>query len=325
MADESYTVYCHTNRINGKMYFGVTKHTIEERAGKNGRDYVQCTYFNNAIKKYGWDNFTHEVVKDGLSKEEASEYEHLLVTFFDTNNREKGYNIQPGGLHAGGMSPEGFERFRQACIAANKKPVVSFTKDGKRLMEFDSISSAAEYYGVSDSGIEHSLYTENGTCHGMLFRWASDVSSFVDMPEDYLNEHVRVRHYKNGKSWKCTDVVLFDENGKRLMEFGSAKECAKYLGVFHGTVSAVVNGRTPTVKGCYVRKKSDVGDAEAIDISGIYKTKNMAVAWVDEAGNVIESYVSLTKAAKSVLGDSKCVKRAAITGRPYHGRLWKML
>ena len=326
MESHEYTVYCHTNLTNGKLYFGVTKNSMEYRAGKDGKKYWQCTYFANAIEKYGWDNFKHEIVADGLTKEEASEYEKLLIGFFQTNDRSRGYNIQPGGLHAGGMTPEGFERFIQASMEANKKPVVSFTKDGKRLERFDSITEAAKFYGISDSGIEAALYQSNHTCKNMLFRFASDVSDFVDMPESYLDEKVRVRHYKNGRHAKCADVVLFDSNGNRLMEFSSSKACAEYLGVYHGSVSAVINGKHPCVCGCYVRKKSDVGDADSICIDGLYRIKNKSIAMIDNDGNEIDRFGSLRDAIKYLGGgDHKALKKAAIDGRLYRGRRWKLL
>lgn len=323
--EDRYTLYKHTNLINGKVYFGLTKNTMEERAKKDGSAYKQCTYFYNAIQKYGWDNFSHEVVAELLSKEQASFYEKTMIKVYRTNEREYGYNIQPGGLHAGGMSPEGFERFIHASMEANKKPVVSFSRDGKRLKEFPSITEAALFYGVSDSGIESALSQGNKTCKGMLFRFSSDVPGFVDMSEEYLNEHVRVRHYKNGKHAKCADVVLFDSDGKRIAEFGSSKECAQYLGVYHGGVSGVLTGRHNTVRGCYVRLKSDVGDAESICVDGIDQSNRMGVALVDDMGNIVESFVSLTQAAKSVGGDSKALKRAAIDGRKYHDKSWKLL
>lgn len=324
MEDRNYCLYRHTNLINGKVYFGVTKNKLEYRAGKNGARYWQCTYFNNAIKKYGWDNFSHEVIAENLTKDQASFYERTMIKAYRANDREFGYNIQPGGLHAGGMSPEGFERFHRASMEANKKAVVSFSRDGKRLKEFASITEAASFYGVSDSGIEAALYQENKTCKGMLFRFASDVTDFVDMSEEYLNEHVRVRHYKNGKHAKCADVVLFDSEGKRIGEFGSSKECAQYLGVYHGGVSGVLTGRHNTVKGCYVRLKSDVGDAMSIPIEGIDRSKRIVVSLVDDDGNELQSFPSLYQAAKYIGGDPKALKDAAIDGRLYHGKMWKL-
>lgn len=323
--EDRYTLYKHTNLINGKVYIGLTKNTIEERAKKDGKAYRQCTYFWNAIQKYGWNNFSHEVIADCLPKKQASFYEKTLIKLYRANDRRYGYNIQKGGLHAGGMSPEGFERFISASTEANKKPVVSFSKDGKRLMEFDSATSAAEFYGVSHSAVYHALCQENCTCKKMLFRLASDVQDFVDMPEDYLNEHVRVRHYKNGKHAKCADVVLFDSDGKRIREFGSSKECAQYLGVYHGCVSNVINGKSPTVKGCYVRRKSDVGEMDSITIDGLYRWKNNAIAEIDKNGNILQEFGSLREAAKSVGGDHKALKDAAVDGRLYHGKWWKLL
>lgn len=323
--EDRYTLYKHTNLVNGKVYFGLTKNTIEERAKKDGSAYKQCTYFFNAIQKYGWDNFSHEVVAELLPKDQASFYEKTLIKAYRANEREFGYNIQPGGLHAGGMSPEGFERFITASMEANKKPVVSFSKDGKRLKEFGSAQEAADYYGVSHSSVDHALRKGNYTCKKMLFRLASDVQDFVDMPEEYLDEFVRVRHYKNGKHAKCADVVLFNEDGKRIMEFGSSKECAQYLGVYHGGVSGVLTGRHNTICGCYVRLKSDVGDAESICIDGIDRSRHMAVAMADEDGNELQIFYSLNQAAKSVGGDSKALKKAAIDGRKYHDKLWRLL
>lgn len=322
--EDRYTLYKHTNLINGKMYFGLTKNTIEERAKKNGSAYKQCTYFYNAIQKYGWDNFSHEVVAELLPKDQASFYERTMIKYYRTNEREFGYNIQPGGLHAGGMSPEGFERFISASMEANKKAVVSFSREGKRLKEFPSITEAALFYGVSDSGIEAALSQGNKTCKGMLFRFASDVTDFVDMSEEYLNEHVRVRHYKNGKHAKCADVVLFDSDGNRIGEFGSSKECAQYLGVYHGSVSGVLTGRHNTVKGCYVRLKSDVGDAMSIPIEGIDRSKRIGVSLVDDDGNELQSFSSLHQAAKYIGGDPKALKDAAIDGRLYHGKRWRL-
>lgn len=322
----SYVVYCHTNLIDGKKYIGVTSNSVPSyRYGKNGNKYKQCVYFYNAIQKHGWSNFSHEILKSGLSKDEASEWEKYYIKLFDTQNQEHGYNIQEGGISSGGMSPEGFERFISASISANKKPIVSFDRSGKRLKEFESITEAANYYGVSDSGIEAALNQENKTCKKMLFRFASDVQEFCDMPVWYLHEKVYVRHYKEGKHWKTRPVVLFDKDGKKMREFDSSQECAEYLGVFHGSVSSVINGRHPTVCGCYVRRKEDVGDADSITTDGISLKKNKKVVMLDESESIVREFESLREAARFIGGDHKALKNAAIKGRVYYGKKWRLL
>lgn len=71
----SYKVYIHTNNFNNKKYVGITSNKVDIRWGINGKGYKCQSKFYNAIKKYGWDNFTHEIIKIFNSKEEALRYE----------------------------------------------------------------------------------------------------------------------------------------------------------------------------------------------------------------------------------------------------------
>ena len=46
-----------------KSYIGKTKKTIEHRSRNNGKGYLyHDTLFARAIKKYGWDNFHHDII-----------------------------------------------------------------------------------------------------------------------------------------------------------------------------------------------------------------------------------------------------------------------
>ena len=66
-----YTVYQHKNKINGKVYIGITMQEPEKRWGVNGRNYKSSPHFYSAIQKYGWDNFEHNILFTNLTKEEA--------------------------------------------------------------------------------------------------------------------------------------------------------------------------------------------------------------------------------------------------------------
>ena len=71
---DKYVVYVHTNLINNKKYVGITKQNPPElRWGKDGSGYGTNSYFASAIKHYGWNNFSHEILYDNLTKEEACE------------------------------------------------------------------------------------------------------------------------------------------------------------------------------------------------------------------------------------------------------------
>ena len=110
-----WTVYAHVNKINGKMYIGVTtEKNPSNRWGSNGCNYTGCKKFYCAIQKYGWDNFDHEIIARNLTKDEASHMEMLLIEKLDTINN--GYNLEPGGVDQGPRSPEAIQKLREARL-----------------------------------------------------------------------------------------------------------------------------------------------------------------------------------------------------------------
>ena len=76
--DKNYCVYVHINKINGKIYVGQTCQNPKYRWG-NGEGYKRSSYFYNAIRKHGWDNFEHIIVLSNLSLEDANYFEEILI------------------------------------------------------------------------------------------------------------------------------------------------------------------------------------------------------------------------------------------------------
>lgn len=91
-----YCVYMHTNKINEKRYVGITCQSASRR-WRNGDGYIQNEHFYRAIRKYGWNNFEHEVIKTGLSKKEAAELEIALIEKYKCTDDRYGYNRSTGG------------------------------------------------------------------------------------------------------------------------------------------------------------------------------------------------------------------------------------
>ena len=80
----NYTVYIHTNTANGMKYVGITSKRPEER-WQGGHGYRKQAVFWNAIVKYGWDNFTHEIVATRLTDEAAWKLEQALISKLGTD------------------------------------------------------------------------------------------------------------------------------------------------------------------------------------------------------------------------------------------------
>lgn len=75
----------------GKSYIGRTKNYTQRcRDHKNQK---RKSKFSKAVKSIGWDNFKHEILKDGLTLEEANHWEEFYIKYFNTFE-PNGYNSQ---------------------------------------------------------------------------------------------------------------------------------------------------------------------------------------------------------------------------------------
>lgn len=86
-----YRIYKYTSP-DGKVYIGCTTQSIKARAGIAGYGYAQCTRFWEAIKQFGWENFTCEVLEEVEDAELAAMLEVEYTLRYDSVNPEKGYN-----------------------------------------------------------------------------------------------------------------------------------------------------------------------------------------------------------------------------------------
>lgn len=150
--DELYCVYMHINKINGKRYIGQTikQNNISGRFGYKGNNYVKCTYFYRAIKKYGWENFDHYIIQKNLTKEEADELEKLNILAFNTANNKFGYNLKFGGEAGGKLSEE-------------VKQKISNSEKDRHLTEEHKRNISKSKKGKSTRGKKVGQYTLDGT------------------------------------------------------------------------------------------------------------------------------------------------------------------
>ena len=129
---------------NGKKYIGITRQKPKERWGANGSGYKKQPIYK-AIQLYGWNNITHDVVYENVSKEFAQEKEKELIQKFDTIRN--GYNVSPGG----GCGGDNWTLF----------------KYNGQLYTSDEISSLSDVEGITGHDI-----TTRVRCHGWSLKRA---------------------------------------------------------------------------------------------------------------------------------------------------------
>ena len=100
--EKDYIVYLHTNNINGKKYIGMTS-LLPEKRWQNGNGYKRQPLFYNEILKFGWENFSHEILIKNLNRSEAKIKEAELIELYKTNNVEYGYNINKADFSEDGQ------------------------------------------------------------------------------------------------------------------------------------------------------------------------------------------------------------------------------
>lgn len=86
-------IYKITNKVNGKSYIGQTRYTLEFR----WRQHIHKkdnTYFHNAIRKYGAENFNAEIIEE-VDVSKLDEREIFYIAKYNTF--KEGYNLTIGG------------------------------------------------------------------------------------------------------------------------------------------------------------------------------------------------------------------------------------
>ena len=115
---KKYCVYKHTCPL-GRVYIGITSRDPKSR-WQSGHGYKGNTYFTRAIEKYGWEHFTHEILADGLTEQEAKAMEISLIAKHRSNERQFGFNISSGGESKSGVP-----------ISDEQKAIISSANLGK--------------------------------------------------------------------------------------------------------------------------------------------------------------------------------------------------
>ena len=92
-------IYKVINLINNKVYIGLTKQTLEKRKHQHelhaNKKPIMVLHY--AIRKYGKENFSWEIIKQCNNLEELNKSEKEFINLFNSTKKENGYNRTTGG------------------------------------------------------------------------------------------------------------------------------------------------------------------------------------------------------------------------------------
>lgn len=244
IVEATYIVYKHTNQINGKSYIGISSQSLDARFGSNGKNYKKNKHFYDAIQKYGWDSFSHEVLISGLSKSDAQNKEIELIAKYKSNNAQYGYNLSVGGESGNaGCTMSEAEKFRRSqAYSGEGNPM--YGKRGKNNPNYQRECSDATREALSRA------------LKGRTFNSATiaKMSSAQKQRAHWVGE----RNPMYGKTYadapQAKRVICLDTQ----KSFSSIKEAAETYGVCATSITACCKGKR-NVAGGY-RWKYDGGD-----------------------------------------------------------------
>lgn len=230
-----YTLYCHTNKANGKRYFGVTGMNPKRRwAGGHG--YTTCQRFNAAIVKHGWDNFEHEILADRLTEEEAHRLERECIEKYQTTDDEYGYNQSTGGksgrsgvLHTEEWKKNQSKRLKGHMVSEETRRKMSEAAKGRTFSDetLAKMSAAKKGKKLSAEHVQH----------------MSDAKRGVPLSEEHKQ---KLRESKRN----MMRPVYCEETDTT---YESVSEAARQLGVSASNLSATCRGKHAHVGGYHVR------------------------------------------------------------------------
>lgn len=89
-------IYKIENKINGKVYIGLTTKSLEKRLNEHVTGKKKTSLIGNALKKYKLDSFSVNVIDVAFFKEDLCGKEKQLIIFYNCKH-PNGYNLTDGG------------------------------------------------------------------------------------------------------------------------------------------------------------------------------------------------------------------------------------
>ena len=252
MSDKKYYVYKHTSPSN-KVYIGIT---INPKKRWNKSHYKYNEHFNNAINKYGWNNFKHEILFSNLTIEEAKQKEVELIAYYDSANPSKGYNISLGGDIMSESSIKKISKIRKEQ-GLLEKYIEYINNNSRKINQYDLngnlIKTWNSYYEIRQNlGLNIHKASIYNCCIRKEIDKSRKVLSYLGYQWRFVDDCDDITKYKKRKqNYSVIEKPIYeiDNNGNIINEYKSIQQCAEILKLNPSSISAVCLGRYKTTKG----------------------------------------------------------------------------
>lgn len=255
-------IYMRTSPSGGR-YIGKTvgsekqrwQHHISEAYDKNNKDYNSI--LNKAIRKYGGNNFSCEILEDNISNDTLNEREIYWIEYYKTFYLDNfhGYNMTKGGDSPIRINEKNFlnlwnegksiteislitfsnigtisKHLKNLGISADsihergiektkekRRKVLQYSLNGNLINKFNSSAEAANVLEIDNSGISKAC--KNSSHKYKNYFWC------------YENDSINIENLTKQKNI-CRKIKCVEDS----KVFNSAKAASEYYGVDHKTI-----------------------------------------------------------------------------------------
>lgn len=232
-----YILYKHTNKVNGKVYIGVTNQSPERRF-RNGNGYKNSTLFYKAIQKYGWENFEHTILESNIPEEQISQKEITAIHLHKSSDPMYGYNLQLGGLQGIGSQSEST---KQKLSEIFSKPIVVINYITLEREMFKSMKDFATKYSLKVGSVSKVLSGESKRVDRFLCAPGNDIKIF-----DSEGFQKILKNFRNKA------VVGISINDLSLSYHPTMSDAAKFANVYRCRVSMALKNKDISYCGGYI-------------------------------------------------------------------------
>ncbi len=224
MDERDYRVYVHTNLINGKRYVGITSQKPQKRWDWGG-GYRKNIHFFRSIRKYGWNNFSHEIIQDNLTKDEACAMEIKLIAEYKTTDPQYGYNVAEGGGGVAGyhhteetkrllsekLSGANNPNFGGATISERQRELSIQRNLGKKLSEEhkkkigDALRGRKHHTEERKRQMSEIYRKKVMRDDGVVFESFSDAALSVGVGPSAISNSIKRKGKSGGHTWTIVD------------------------------------------------------------------------------------------------------------------------
>jgi group I intron endonuclease len=204
-------IYC-ISSPNGKKYIGQTTRSCVKRFNEHCKLSKSCIILESAIKKYGKNNMTFEVLLE-VNNSLLDYYEKSFINLFSTLE-PYGYNIRSGGNN-GIHSIISRERMRQSKIGDKNHNYGKSRSDATKLAISNSKRGINHHFYGKSLSIEHKL--ELSKSHKKTHKELPMYVVYIkERPKYYQSSGYAVLNHPTLKNMYFTSKKLTDEEKLNL-------------------------------------------------------------------------------------------------------------